>query len=102
MRRILLACTRLYPRAFRDAFATDVADQAARDVAQARTRGAASASWTALISILNIIGGAMAERIFPTWHAQAKHKKGFDMRGFLDHWRRDMVYAVRSLKRSTG
>jgi putative ABC transport system permease protein len=102
VRRILLACTRLYPRPFRDAFATDVANQAARDVAQARARGIAPGAWTALISIFNIIGGAMAERIRPTWHAPALKTKGFDMRKFLDHWRLDTIYALRSLRRSTG
>jgi predicted permease len=103
MRRILLACTRLYPRAFRDAFATDVADQAARDVAQARSRGIVTGSWAAVISIVNIIGSALIERLRPTWHTPAAAPaRGFDMGQFLDHWRRDTVYAVRSLRRTTG
>jgi putative ABC transport system permease protein len=102
VRRILLACTRLYPRAFRDAFATEVAEQAARDVAQARSRGMITGAWAALVSILNIIGSAFTERVRPTWHAPAITTKGFDMREFLDHWRRDFVFAVRSLRRSKG
>ena len=56
----------------------------------------------ALRSILNIIGAALRERTSPTWHAPQQGKRGFDMREFLDHWRRDMVYAVRSLGRSKG
>ena len=102
MRRILLACTRLYPRPFRDAFAADVADQAVRDVSQARARGITTGTWATVSSIFNILGSALTERVRPTWHAAAAPAKGFDMREFLDHWRRDLVYAVRSLRRSTG
>jgi predicted permease len=92
----------LYPRAFRDAFASEVADQAVRDVAQARRRSAAAGAWTALASIFNIIGAALRERVRPTWHAPMARTKGFDMRHFFDNWRLDSVYAVRSLKRSKG
>lgn len=56
-------------------------------------------------SILNIIGNAVRERVRPSWHslhASQPHKKGFDMKEFFGHWRRDLVYAVRSLSRSTG
>ena len=101
MNQILLACTRLYPRAFRDAFAFDVATQALRDVAHARSKGVLPGSWMALRSMFNIIGHALRERMRPTWHAHTP-KKGFDMKEFLDQWRRDLVYAIRSLGRSTG
>ena len=102
MKQILLACTRLYPRAFRDAFAEDVASQAARDIARASARSLVKGSWTAASSILNIIGSALKERGRPTWHAQQPHKKGFDMQEFFDQWRRDLVFAFRSLRRSKG
>jgi predicted permease len=80
----------------------DVADQAARDVAQARSRGIVRGACAALVSVFNIMGSALIERVRPTWHTPATKAKGLDMREFLDHWRRDLVYAVRSLRRTTG
>lgn len=102
MRQILLACARLYPRAFREAFAFEVVSQASRDMARARAKGIVAGSWMALRSLVNIISQALKERVQPTWHAHTPPKKGFDMREFFDQWWRDLVYGVRSLRRSTG
>jgi hypothetical protein len=88
---------------FRRQFGADVAEQANVDFLRARSLGVLPGLRSAILSVLNIVGMACAERIRPTWHGGlAPRQKGIDMSNLLDQWRLDLVFAGRWLRRSPG
>lgn len=98
---LLHLATRLLPRAFRDAFADEVAGQAARDIALARRRGLRPALRLFAWSLLNILWISVTERLRPTWNATPS-RRGPTMRHQIDQWRLDFIHALRGLRRSPG
>ncbi len=102
MKRVLDACGRLFPPAFRSAFAADMIEQALQDIAVARRRGRFAGLRCTVASVCNLLAAACAERVRPTWYAPGTRPQGSSMRQHFDHWRLDLVYALRSLRRSPG
>jgi hypothetical protein len=70
---------------------------------RARLRGVLRATWYTLVTAIDLLRSAVAERLNPTWvgpHRPAVEGNG--MRSILDDWRRDLQHAVRSLGRVPG
>jgi putative ABC transport system permease protein len=100
--RVLAWCVRLFPQPFRTEFGPEVLAQATRDHARACARGRLRGVWMLIVSALNIVASAAAERFHPTWITGSPSPKGIGMRGILDLWRLDFTYASRALRRTPG
>lgn len=103
MKFLLNCAVRLFPGPFRTEFGAEVSAQALADYTHARARSRAAGVWTAALSVINILGAAVAEHTRPTWNtlSPASHK-GLSMQRTFDQWRLDLTYAGRSLRRSPG
>ena len=67
MRELLVRLVRLFPAAFRRRFGPDMVEQVRKDYDRARARGRLPALWCALATAGDLVRGAAAERLEPTW-----------------------------------
>ena len=106
MRRLLGACVRLFPRAFRARFAAELTAQIERDLERARARGAFAACWFALATTTDLLRSAVAERSNPTWATPRRARpKERGMRQIMNGYGdtlNDLKLAVRALRRTPG
>ncbi|MEP6765667.1 MAG: ABC transporter permease [Gemmatimonadaceae bacterium] len=101
--RYFAQLTRLFPRAFREAFGDEIRTQVSNDYAHAKCRGAFAALWFVTTESIDITRAALAEHRNPTWIAPynplAEHNR---MPTLFENWIREIRHAARSLKRSPG
>jgi len=101
--RFLLRLVRLFPSGFRHEFGPDMEEQIRTDVRRARAAGfAAGASFTVLTAV-DLLRAACAERWNPTWvgaRADAITTQGRE--GIMGEWMRDLGFAARSLRHAPG
>ena len=94
---------RLFPAGFRERFGAEMAADIEQEYGHARARGRWAATGFTVVTMLDLVRSALAERWIPTWVARggpATERK--DMRQILDEWGRDLRLAFRALKRSPG
>ena len=94
---------RLFPSSFRDRFADELAGDIARDYESARSQSRAASLRFVLVTAVDLVRAAVAERWQPTWTAPytpPPRRRG--MSWSLSEWSRDLRHAWRSLKRTPG
>jgi predicted permease len=102
VRYFLAFLIRLFPPAFRREFGAVMLDDIERDSRRARSGGAMAAIGFSIATTVDLIRSAIAERLNPTWNANAIPAEGKDMKSLLQDWARDLRHAARSLRRSPG
>jgi predicted permease len=99
----LALLVRLFPAAFRAQFGADMIEQIGRDQARARRRGRGAAAVSAVVTAVDLVRSAAAERVRPSWEEPGRtHTGGSHMRTWWNDWSRDLRHAGRSLRRSPG
>ena len=102
MSRLLALAFRLFPVAFRERFAAEIAEDLRDGYRAARARGRLAAITFALSSAIDLIGAGFAERARPTYRT-TPHGGGGDVVHWLRNgWSQDLRHAVRALRRSPG
>ena len=103
MRSALTLLVRLFPRSFREQFAAEMIEHIERDYDAARSRGQPALFWFVLVTMVDLLTSAVAERVRPTWmRPPTITMENHAMRSTLHEWARDLKLAVRALKRSPG
>ena len=103
MTGFLALLVRLFPAAFRAQFGADMIEQIGRDQARARRRGRGAAAVSAVVTAVDLVRSAAAERVRPSWEEPGRtHTGGSHMRTWWNDWSRDLRHAGRSLRRSPG
>jgi len=103
VKRALLSLVRLFPPAFREQFAADMAEQVERDYDAARARGHPALLWFALATAFDLAKSAAVERWSPTWvHTPTTSTEEQAMRSTFHGWSTDLRLAARALRRSPG
>jgi predicted permease len=103
MRSFLTLLVRLFPRAFRQQFAAEMIEHIEHDYDAARSRGQLALFSFCLLTTVDLLASAVAERVKPTWvRPPAISLENHAMRSMLQEWARDLRLAVRALKRSPG
>jgi len=103
MKRFFRLLVRLFPRAFREQFETEMLDHVREEYGRARSQGWIAATGFGVATTVNLIRSAIAERWNPTWtRAAVRSPEEKDMTSFFDNWARDLRHAARSLARAPG
>jgi putative ABC transport system permease protein len=104
VRFFLTQLVRLFPAEFRYQFGPDMVDQVMADYDRAGARSRYAAALFALLTALDLVRSAVAERWNPTWVRTWEPKTVGEgmMRMTMNGWTKDFGYAIRSLKRSPG
>ena len=98
---ILTRLLRLFPKAFREQFGEDMAEQVGEDWRRARARGGLAGLGFGLATGANLVREALAERVNPTWVAPSTGRTGRMEYPMSGTWK-DVKHAVRGLRRSPG
>ncbi|HVS13226.1 MAG TPA: ABC transporter permease [Thermoanaerobaculia bacterium] len=107
MSRLLSRLVRLYPVEFRRQFGADMVEQIRADHRSALRRG----RWRALVfslgAGLDLVRGALAERLRPTWPGPLPSQRdpsqeSREVSTMIGDWTQDLRLAARALRRSPG
>ncbi len=102
MKRALSSLVRLFPPAFRERFALEIAEDLREDWAAARARGRLAALAYGTRAALDLTGAALSEHWNPTLRPTPRSAGGGVMRWLTDGWIQDLRQAARALKRTPG
>ena len=104
MTRFLAALVRLYPPAFRAQFGAEMVEQLRRDHTRARERGRMAALSFAVITAVDLVRTAAAERWNTTWQdpEHTRAIRGSRMSTWSSGWASDARHAARAVRRSPG
>jgi putative ABC transport system permease protein len=113
--RVLERLVRLYPAEFRRRFGPEMAEQIRSDCRLAVAHGRRRALGFALGTALDLLRGALAERLRPTWPVSRRPRRdpgrgagrgtensAEEMQMRIDDWTQDFRLAARALRRSPG
>lgn len=102
MKRALSLLLWLFPRPFRERFASAMLDEIERDYGRARAQGVSAALWFSLGTAWDLVRSAFAERWNPSWVSAQPSPEDKGMESARSTWMQDLRFALRSLRRAPG
>jgi putative ABC transport system permease protein len=103
VRSILTRLLHLFPEGFRRQFGPDMVEQIESDYEQASRHGVLNTLAFSISTGADLIRGALAERLDPSWASgpgERGHGRGMGMA--MNHWKKDLALALRTLRRAPG
>lgn len=98
--RLLARLVRLFPAPFRDRFAAEILDHLEHDLAGTSGSGRLVRSRLVVRAAIDLLQGAAAEWLRPSWSPHTTSKKERTMRQILAAWLGDLRHAGRTLRRT--
>ncbi|NKB88462.1 MAG: FtsX-like permease family protein [Acidobacteria bacterium] len=103
MKDFPLPLIRLFPTPFRVQFGADITEQIRRDAEHAHARGLMAGLFFRLLTALDLVRAAFAERRDPAWsHPGLPSPNQQDRATMLTSWLTDLRHAIYTLRRSPG